>query len=255
MRRLRVVVVDDEPLARERIAALVRGHAALELAGEARNGLEALDLIADLVPDLVMVDVEMPVLTGFGVVTALDGDDEPGVIFVTAYDEYAVRAFEVGAIDYLLKPVTPARFAAAVERAQSRLAAGTGAQRSLVRQTAVEAERARGPRKRYVVRLGRSHQLVPVETIVWIEAADNYLRLHTTDRTHLVRGTIRDAEAELDGATFVRIHRSRMVATAWIEGARRLESGAWIVRLRSGAEIRASRQYAGRVREILGGAA
>lgn len=251
MTDLRVIAVDDEPLARERLAGLVREATGLELVGEARNGLEALDLIASTQPDLVLIDVEMPVLTGFGVVAALDPDALPGIIFVTAYDRYAVQAFEVGALDYLLKPVTGPRFTAAVDRARLRLPSAAAAERARTRETAVEAERARGPRQRYVVRLGRSHQLVPVDTIRWIEAADNYLRLHAADRVHLVRGTIKDAEAELDGTRFVRIHRSRMAAVQWVEGARRLDSGAWNLLVAGGHELRVSRQYAGRVPDLL----
>jgi two-component system LytT family response regulator len=113
---LRVLTVDDEPLARERMSALVREHDDLELVGEGRNGLQALDLIASLQPDLVFIDVEMPELSGFGVIAALDGGRVPGVVFITAYERYALQAFDVGAIDYLHKPVTRQRFAAAVER-------------------------------------------------------------------------------------------------------------------------------------------
>ena len=124
---LRVLAVDDEPLARERIVTLVRETQGLELVGEGGNGLEALDLISRLDPDLLFIDVEMPELSGFGVIAALDRSSVPGVVFVTAFTHYAMQAFDVGAIDYLHKPVTRARFLAAVERARERLAHGSSA--------------------------------------------------------------------------------------------------------------------------------
>src|SRR6187401_953168 len=126
---IRVVAVDDEPLARERVSTLVCDSEGLELVGEGSNGLEALDLITRLEPDLVFIDVEMPELSGFGVIAALDGGRVPGVVFVTAYEHYALRAFDVGAIDYLHKPVTRERFAAAVARSRTRLGVATAADR------------------------------------------------------------------------------------------------------------------------------
>ncbi|MFN0179963.1 MAG: LytR/AlgR family response regulator transcription factor [Gemmatimonadales bacterium] len=250
MKPLRVVTVDDEPLARERVASLVGATEGLELSGEARNGLEALDLIARLEPDLLFLDVEMPQLSGFGVVTALEAHRLPAVVFLTAYDHYAVQAFDVGAVDYLLKPVAPARFAAAVDRARLRLESGSTDPAAVVA-TSIAAERTRGPRKRYVVRLGYAHHFVAVPEIDWVEAADNYLRLHVGVQAHLARGTIKDAEAELDPDRFVRIHRSAIVAVDRIASTRRLESGGYLVTLTGGAELRASRQYVDRIKRLL----
>jgi len=251
---LAVLVVDDEPLARERVVQLVEAMPGLELAGEARNGVEALDLIDSVRPDLVLLDVEMPGLTGFEVVTALDRSELPGVIFVTAYDHYAVKAFDVGAIDYLLKPVTRARFAEAIERARERLASvrARRAERRRVSDAAIEAARSRGPRARYAVRIGRRHHVVPVGQIDWIEAADNYLKLHVGGKAHLARGTIGDAERELDAARFARIHRSTLVAIDRIAAVDRGESGAWVVELQTGATLRVSRSYVDRIRALLG---
>jgi len=249
-----VIVVDDEPLARERVAELAAATEGLELAGLARNGVEALDLIASESPDLVLLDVEMPGLTGFEVVTALDRDALPGVIFVTAYDHYAVKAFDVGAIDYLLKPVTRARFAEAIERARVRLASvrASRAERQRVSAATIEAARSRGPRARYAVRVGHRHQVVPVGEIDWIEAADNYLKLHVGGKVHLARGTIGDAERELDATRFARIHRSTLVAIDRIAAAGRGKSGAWVVELRTGATLRVSRSYVDRIKRLLG---
>jgi two-component system LytT family response regulator len=251
MTTLRVVTVDDEPLARERMGDLVRATAGLELIGEGANGLEALDLITTLAPDLVFIDVEMPELSGFGVIASLDAQQVPGVVFVTAYEQYAVQAFEVGAIDYLHKPVTPQRFAAAVERARGRLSHGSAERTSALVADAARAERARGARTRFVVRRGAAHHFVPVEQVDWIDVADNYLQLHTEGRTHLYRGTMKEVLEELDPERFARIHRSVIVATDRIASVQATDSGAYVIALRSGVMLRSSRQYADRVRELL----
>src|SRR6185503_16264853 len=146
MTAIRAMIVDDEPLVRERISALVRDTPGLELVGQAENGLEALNLISAVQPDLLFIDVEMPELSGFGVVAAIEGEHVPGVVFVTAFEHYALRAFDVGAIDYLHKPVTPQRFAAAVERARQRLQQGSANQRQALVAGAAMAERERGVR-------------------------------------------------------------------------------------------------------------
>jgi two-component system LytT family response regulator len=253
MTGLRVVVVDDEPLARERVTALVRAAEGLTLVGQGGNGLEALDLIATLEPDLLLIDVEMPELSGFGVIAALERSRVPGVVFITAYEHYALKAFEVGAIDYLHKPVTPQRFAAAVERARERLARPSVRERRALIAGATMAERARGPRTRFVIRRGNAHYFVPVEEVEWIDASDNYLRLHVGGRSHLHRGTMKEAEEELDPVRFVRIHRSAIVAIDQIAKVSRLASGAHTVELRGGRCLRSSRQFAARVSALCRG--
>jgi len=248
---IRVVTVDDEPLARERVTTLVTETPGLELVGEGGNGLEALDLITRLEPDLIFIDVEMPELDGFGVIAALDVATTPAVVFITAYEHYALHAFDVGAVDYLHKPVTRSRFTAAVERAKERLASRSVTHwRALVAGAAI-AERARGLRARFVVRRGNTHYFVPVEDVDWIDAADNYLRLHVGPKSHLSRGTMKQAEDELDPEKFVRIHRSAIVAVDRILSIRSHESGSHVVDLRGGVKLRSSRQYADRVRALL----
>ncbi len=251
MSAIRVVTVDDEPLARERVSTLVQETPDLELVGEGGNGLEALDLITHLEPDLIFIDVEMPELDGFGVIAALDVDRVPAVVFITAYEHYALHAFEVGAVDYLHKPVTRSRFAAAVERARERLAARSVAHWRALVSAAATAERSRGRRARFVVRRGATHYFVPVEDVDWIDAADNYLRLHVGPKSHLCRGTMKQAEDDLDPARFVRIHRSAIVAVDRIVSIRSHESGSHVVELRGGVRLRSSRQYAARVRTLL----
>jgi two-component system LytT family response regulator len=249
---IRVVVVDDEALARERVVSLVRATPELDLVGEASHGLEALDLITSLSPDLVFLDVEMPELNGFDVVAALDDSALPGIVFITAYEEYAMKAFEVDAIDYLQKPVTPDRFSAAVRRALGRLEHRTASRAGTIRAALAGARPRRGYRTRFVVRRGATHTFVAVSDVIWIDAVDNYLQLHTGGRPHLVRGTMKDAEQELDPASFVRIHRSTIVNIARIASIESQPTGGYVVRLSDGARLRTSRQYAGRVREMVG---
>jgi Response regulator of the LytR/AlgR family len=248
---IKALIVDDEPLTRERVRTLVKESTGIELIGEARNGLEALDMISRLEPDLVFIDVEMPELDGFGVIAELDVKHAPAVIFITAFENYAMQAFEVGAIDYLHKPVTRQRFDAAVTRAKERLQRPSSSEWKALVAAASAAERARGVRKRFVVRQADAHHFVPVESVEWIDAADNYLRLHVGTKVHFYRSTMKQAEDELDPARFVRIHRSAIVAMDRIASIRPHESGGHVVRLLDGMELRSSRQYAARVSELL----
>jgi two-component system, LytTR family, response regulator len=250
MTPLRVVTVDDEALARERVSDLVRATQDLELVGEGANGLEALDLITNLHPDLVFIDVEMPELSGFGVIAALPETQIPGVVFVTAFEHYALQAFEVGAIDYLHKPITKARFAAAVARSKDRLARHV-AGRHAVAAHATRLERERGFRTRFVIRREQAHVFVPVSDVDWVDVADNYLQLHAGSRTHLCRGTMNELAQELDPARFVRIHRSIVVAVDRIASVRARASGGYAIVLRTGVVLNSSRRYAGRVRALL----
>jgi two-component system LytT family response regulator len=248
---IRTLIVDDEPLTRERMRNLVRETGGLDLVGEARNGLEALDLITSLEPELVFIDVEMPELDGFGVVRALDVSKTPAVVFVTAYEQYAVEAFEVGAIDYLHKPVTKQRFEAAVKRAKDRLDRPSAADwRSLVAAAAV-AERSRGARTRFVVKQGNAHFFVPVDQVDWIDVADNYLRLHVGRKVHFYRATMSAVEEELDSSRFLRIHRSIIVAIDRIKSIRSAESGGHLIELADGLELRSSRPYSEAVNTLL----
>lgn len=249
MTAIRAIVVDDEPLTRERVRTLIEKTDGIEVIGEGRNGLEALDLISGLKPDLVFIDVEMPELDGFGVVRELDPKDLPIIIFITAYEQYARQAFDVGAVDYLYKPITPARFSAAVGRAREKLARHSATDLETLLLTAAHARR--GYRKRFVVRRGSEHFFIPVDQVEWIDAADNYLRLHVEGKTHFSRGTMKQVEEELDPGKFVRIHRSAIVAVDRIRGIRSNESGGYVVELTDGVQLKTSRQFAPRVSELL----
>jgi two-component system LytT family response regulator len=172
-------------------------------------------------------------------------------VFITAYEEYAMKAFEVDAIDYLQKPVTPERFAAAVQRAISRMARGREAAAAIARAIVARSRETARYRSRFVVRVRSTHTFVGVKDIVWIDAVDNYLQLHTRNQVHLVRGTMKEAERELDPSHFLRIHRSAIVSIARIVAVDALPSGGYGVRLDEGTKLRTSRQYAGRVRRLV----
>jgi len=249
---LRVVVVDDEELPRQRIIDLVRANPELELVAEAGDGTSALDVIVDARPDLVFLDIQMPELDGFQVVAALDDEVLPAVVFVTAYDEYAIRAFEVDAIDYLLKPVAPQRFEAAVSRVLARLERPDSSHPKPLRTLAERASERQGtPVARFVARRGTKHYFVRVADIDWIEAVGNYVRLQTGDKSHLIRETMKGVETKLDPHEFVRIHRSAIVAVDRIQSIEAREHGEYLVMMQSGARLTSSRAYSERVRSLL----
>lgn len=242
---VRAIIVDDEELARERIADLLTGDPQIEVVAQAAGGHEAVEMILEHRPDLVFLDVQMPELDGFGVIQSLEPDEIPAVIFITAYDAYAVKAFEVHALDYLLKPFDRERFSTALTRAKERLggptpeASGLGIQGLLAAvQTAEEA---------YISRLsvrsrGKSY-FVQLTDVEWIEATGNYVTLHTGVRTHMVRGTMRRLEQLLDPEQFVRVHRSTMVGVSHIALIAHAQSGDFAVTLRNGDEVSTGETY------------
>ena len=249
---LRTVVIDDEALPRQRVADLVRGDSRLALVGEADDGRTALDLIVEQRPDLVFLDIQMPELDGFQVIAALDDDVLPAIVFVTAYDAYAIRAFEVDAIDYLLKPVNAERFDAAVSRVEGRRHNAEQRSDTAVRTVASRASEVRDvPLVRFVARRGAKHYFIRTSDIDWIEADGNYLRLWTGDRSHLVRETMKAAEERLDASSFVRIHRSTIVAIDRIESIQAQDNGDYVVTMQRGAKLASSRGYADRIRGLL----
>lgn len=240
---LRVLVVDDEPIARQGLIALLRKEPDMALAGECRDGASAVEAIRSLRPDLVLLDVQMPELDGFDVVRALARDELPGIIFVTAYDRYAIAAFDVHAVDYVLKPVRDDRFHTALERARRRLRSER--QEDLagrIERLLAEREASAGRRDRLLVRTGSRAYFVAVGEIDWIEASGNYARLHTGSEVHPIRQTMKDVETQLP-RTFVRIHRSAIVNLDRIKEIRVLASGDATVLLSSGAALTLSRSY------------
>ena len=253
MNDLRVLVVDDEPLVRRGIRRFLASQPDIQLVGEAGDGVSAIDAIAEHRPDLVFLDVQMPEVDGFTVLDSLTAHARPAVIFITAYDEYAVRAFEVHAVDYLLKPFDEERLATALSRARARLSAG---ERRDDRVDALLDAMQRNPSApmRFMVRTGGRIFFVDADQVDWIEAADNYVRLHVGGARHLVRDTLKHLEERLGSRGFARIHRSAMVNVARIKELVPQPSGDGTVVLATGARLRLSRSYrSGLERVVTGG--
>lgn len=249
--KIRTLIVDDEPLARERLADFLRQEPALELVGEAADGLAALARIRQLAPDLVFLDVQMPELDGFGVLAQLDEVRRPAVVFVTAHDQYALRAFEVHAVDYLLKPFDRARFRTALQRALDRL--HRPEQEALDRRlTALLAElkpEAR-PLERLAVKGDGRVLFLKLDDLDWIEAADNYVSLHVGSEAHLLRETMASLEARLPPAKFLRISRGVIVNLERIKELQPLFHGEYVVILRTGAKLTLTRGYRDKLHQL-----
>lgn len=244
MMPLRVVAVDDEPLILADLVRLLNAIPGVEVVGHARNGIEAIDLVHALTPDALFLDVQMPALDGLGVVAELDPAHAPAVVFVTAFDRYAVPAFEAHAVDYLLKPFDPPRLRRAVDRIRGRLAP----QRShdlerMVAALTAERQGRVGHLQRIAARGARSTTLIDLKDVLWFEAADNYVRVHTRQGAHLTRRTMKDLEAALDPQRFARIHRSAIVALDHVRDLRPLGDGDQELRLTDGTRLILTRSW------------
>ena len=248
---LRVVIVDDEPPARARLRRLLKAHDAFEIAAECSDGAAAVQAIESAQPDLVLLDVQMPELDGFEVLRALDMPRLPAVIFVTAFDSYALRAFEVHALDYVVKPVDAARFDRALSHARQRISeqrsAGEGLT-NLIRQLA----RERTHLKRIPVRSEGRVKVIDLADVDWMSAADNYVTLHVGGQEYLLRDTLSALEQRLDAGDFVRVHRSTIVRVDRIAELLPDLHGDYRVRLKNGAEVALSRTYRTRLEERFG---
>jgi two-component system LytT family response regulator len=227
-RKIRTIVVDDEPLARSNISILLRAEPQIEIVAECGSGAEALEKIRSAMPDLVFLDVQMPECDGFDVLELLGKDLPPAIVFVTAYDQYALRAFEAGALDYLLKPFDNSRFGRALERAKEKIFRAHGNPKKL---------------ERLAIKGIGQVAFVKVSEIDWIEAADYYACLHVGAKTHLLRRSMAELEVELDSAIFCRVHRSTIVNLERVRGLKLSEDGEYDVLLESGARLRLSRRY------------
>jgi two-component system LytT family response regulator len=254
---VRALVVDDEPLARAGMRGLLADDPDVALVGECANGREAVAAIRAHAPDLVLLDVQMPEVDGFAVVREIGVDRMPVVVFVTAFDQYALRAFDAQALDYLLKPFSDERFHQALGRAKAQVrqrrlgalsgqlaallgvAAGAPAAPAPLPAPSPAAEPA--PATRLEVRLGDRRRFVAVADIDWIEASDYYVRLHAGGRSHLLRETLQELEARLDPRRFVRAHRSAMVAVDRVAELRADGAGRPVLVLRDGTRVPVSR--------------
>jgi two-component system LytT family response regulator len=235
--KIRTLVVDDEPLARSNLTVLLQTDPEIEIIGECGSGMEGLEQIRSQNPALVFLDVQMPECDGFDVLELLGADVPPAVVFVTAYDQYALRAFEAGALDYLLKPFDNARFERALGRAKDRIRRAQG-----------------GPRKsdRLVIKSVGQVLFLRFSEIDWIEAADYYACLHVGGQSHLLRRSMNELDRELDPAVFCRIHRSTIVNLDRVRGLKSGEDGEHEVLLESGVRLRSSRSYRKQLQARLG---
>jgi two-component system LytT family response regulator len=251
--KIRTLVVDDEPMARERILSLLQQESDVEIVGECSDGVQAVNAIQQQSPDLVFLDVQMPGCDGFGVIQNIGADRMPTVVFVTAYDEYALRAFEVHALDYLRKPFGKDRFQETLKHARESLErrrAGDLGRRLLALVHDLKPEQQR--LDRLVVKSGGRVFFLRTDEIDWIEAAGNYVRLHLGEESHLFRETMNGMEARLDSRRFVRIHRSRIVNTERIKELQPWFNGEYVVILRNGTRLTLSRGYREKLQEQLG---
>jgi two-component system LytT family response regulator len=246
---LRILVVDDEPAARNGIRQLLRHDPDVRVVGEARNGREAVQALEKDGVDLVFLDVQMPELDGFGVVSTIGARNMPAVVFVTAYDRHALRAFEVHALDYLLKPFTDERFHEALEHARVQIRQGRLGELSRKLAALLSESDSLGPPpataalKRLAIRGDGRVTLLPVRDIDWIEAEKDYLRVHVGKNVHVIRETMKNLEGQLDPARFVRIHRSTIVNLERIKELHAMFKGEYVVVLHDGTELKLSRGF------------
>ena len=263
-RRLRTLLVDDEALSRRGLELRLRMAGDIEIVGQCTNGREALGAIRDLRPDLVFLDIQMPGLSGFDVLAELQPHELPMIVFVTAYDRFAVQAFEARAIDYVLKPVDDARLAATLTHVRELVEQRTAvAERNqLVNLLAElrgsgEIEASGNPSTQtqapnwLPIRNGRETVRVPVEAIEWVDAAGDYLCIHASGNTHILRATMREMETLLDPRLFQRVHRSTIVNLTRVKSLRAHMNGEYFLRLEGGQELKLSRTYRDKVEYFL----
>jgi two-component system LytT family response regulator len=251
---IRTVIIDDEPPARRGIVLLLASQPDFSVAGECQNGKEAVGMIAAIKPDLIFLDIQMPGMSGFDVLSSIGPNETPATIFMTAYDQYALAAFDIHALDYLLKPIDEERFFSALERARELLALRKLAaqQQRISDLLSIETERnAGGPLRRLVVRDGGRTFYMAVDDIEWIEAIGDYAGLHVKGRTHMWRGSMAVLESRLDPMKFARIHRSAIVRLDCIAALQSRTNRDGMVQLKSGTELKVSRTYSLELRKAL----
>ena len=253
--KIRTLIVDDEPLARQRLRRWLEADPEIVIVGESGDGGQALADLQQLRPHLLFIDVQMPVLDGFGVLKALaeaEIDALPVVIFVTAHDRYALKAFEVHALDYLLKPYDKARFSAALDRAKDQVRQGSAASLHEHLQELLKGVSPTRMPERLLIRAEGRIYFVRLQDIDWIEAAGNYLRLHVGKEQHLMRESLSALEKKLDPGRFVRIHRSSIVNLERVREMQPAFHGDYVVILQDGTELPVSRTCREKLEESLG---
>lgn len=251
MSSLRLLIVDDEPLIREGIRDGLSGEEGIEVIGECDCGSRAIDAILSVRPDLVLLDVQMPDCSGIEVVRRIGPQRMPAVIFVTAYDEYAVSAFELNAVDYLLKPFDDDRLRAAIGRARQRISLQRGDSLTQQLRALLETKELKWP-KRLALRDGDGFSLVPVDTVDWIESANNYVVIHCGPKQHIMGETLTNLVGSLNPDQFLRIHRCRIVNVSRIAAVRPFLSGTYQLELRNGTRLSSGKLYGDAVRRLIG---
>jgi len=271
--RIRTIIVDDEALSRRGLEIRLLATPDFEIVSQCANGREAITAIATHQPDLVFLDIQMPGMSGFDVLASLPQETLPMVVFVTAYDQYAIRAFEARAVDYLLKPVDDERFAAALDRVRDRIqsraainqrdqlfnliAEITGSGELVLEELLTHGRKALEPKHADIlpVRQGREIVRVPTASIEWIDAAGDYMCIHAGGNTHILRGTMKDLEQYLDPRLFQRVHRSTIVNLRRVKSLRAHMNGEYFLTLDGGHELKLSRTYRDKVEFFLKGSA
>src|SRR6266545_2978729 len=254
---MRVLIVDDGPLARRGLRSQLSRIPGVEIIAECANGSQAIEAIVDRAPDLVFLDVQMPGLSGFDVIEQVGTEAMPAVVFVTAHDRYALRAFDVQAVDYVLKPVDPDRLRDAYERATSRMSRESAGELGYLLQSVLDKldqtttpSRTAPPLDRLVVKQANRIFFVRTDEIEWIEAAGNYVKLHAGPHVHVIRRTL-DALERRFGPRFVRIRRSALVNTSAITALEPYGKGSYTIVLHGGAQLVSSRYYMRRLKALL----
>ena len=251
--RIRAVIADDEPAGRRAIHLLLSKDPEIEIVGQARSGEETVHTILKSQPDLLFLDVQMPEIDGFEVLQAIGVGRVPAVVFVTAYDQFALRAFEAHALDYLLKPYDDERFAAALQRARERIRQHQ--QGDVDRRLLALLKEARGDRgyvQRLVVPSGQRSVFIRAEQIDWIEAERNYVRLHVGGQSYLLRENVSRIAASLDPAAFCQIHRSTIVNIDRIQAVESLSNAEYLIVLHDGTKLSSGRKYRGNLHALMG---
>lgn len=248
---IRTLIVDDEPLIRRGLRDRLQEISGVEIAGECANGAEAIERIFSGKIDLVLLDVQMPDIDGLEVVRQVGPERMPVVIFVTAYDEYAVRAFELNALDYLLKPFDEERLRQSIARAKEKLNSRDQEKLVVQLQTLMQARTASATPKRLTVKNGEAYEFVEIDTVDWAESANNYVQLHCGTKNYLMSETLSNLEMRLSPHGFLRVHRRHLVNPRRIVAVHRMLGGTFMLQLRNGVRVGTGRQYKDTVRQLL----
>ena len=247
--KILAIIIEDEQPARDLLKAYLQPHEGIELVAECENGFEGVKAIAEYRPDLIFLDIQMPKLTGFEMLELLD--ETPEIIFTTAYDEFALRAFELNAVDYLMKPFSKARFDQALEKVFDRLKNKT-APNAAVEKLKEQVREAAGPQERFFVKTGNRIDVIPVTDIIRIEAQDDYVEFHTAKGRFLKKETMAQMEKQLPPGRFLRVHRSHIIRLDQMEKLEKYGKESYLVILKDGAKVQVSKSRIKSLKEQLG---